>query len=108
MNGVLYRFTFKENSYDQMDHPPGLRVGTDRMRYCQHWTELGILVGHGHDLRRIGYLGHLVVAEFFRLLGQLWLQFQHAFQQPEQHHVAVIGKPELGSVPQRFVRQFVG
>lgn len=47
MNGVLYRFTFKENSYDEMDHPTGMRVGTDRMRHLWHRQDFRLLVGHG-------------------------------------------------------------
>lgn len=95
MNGVLYRFTFKENSYDEMDHPTGMRVGTDRMRHLWHWQVFRILVGHGLFL---GFVNrHDVVAERlqFRQLRQLWLRLQRLVGDQPQRFFQLL-QPELG------------
>lgn len=96
MNGVLYRFTFKENSYDEMDHPTGMRIGSDRMRHFRHRQDFRILVGHGLFL---GFgNGYDVLAEQlqFRHLGQLWFRLQRLVgHQPERFFQLVL-QPKLG------------
>lgn len=65
-----------------MDHPPGMRVGIDRMRHLWHRPDFRILLGHGLDFG-LG-VGNDVVAEQLGLLGQLRLRFERHVFHPER------------------------
>lgn len=66
-----------------MDHPLGLRIGTDRMRHRRHWQDFRIVVGHGFDFGL--KLWHHVVAEQLGRLRRLQFWQQRCiFDQPER------------------------
>lgn len=66
-----------------MDHPPGMRIGTDRMRHRRHWQDFRIVVRHGFDVG-LG-IRHHVVAEQLGRFRQLRFRRQRCvFHQPER------------------------
>jgi hypothetical protein len=94
---MRHRFHSLGEFYDQMDHPSGMRSGTDRMRHYRHRNHFRFYVWHGlryglvnrhslfsKQLRRFGQHGQRRIRRlrFERLIEhQPQLQF---FNQPEQ------------------------
>lgn len=99
MNGMLHRFTFKENSYDQMDHPPGMRIGTDRMRHRRHWQDFRIVVGHGFYFG-LGLRYHFIAEQLGRIRRLQFRRKWNIIDQPERHI-------QLIDQPKRHVHGFV-